>query len=227
MTNRREAILEFRRAADQPIRTEPTLDVPEEEKILAVELIAEELRELVDALEADNLVATADAFGDLQVVVEQLGPTFGIDGERLFAEVHRSNMSKVDPATGKMPKKPNGKAGKGPNFFEPDIESVLFSEPEPEQPAFEDIDPRVDIVVAPTLAIAKATIPIEAPELAQLPAYSPLHLRRSQSHRGRSIRNVYATPGAELAPGAADTFTELRHAIAQSGLEGRIITLRS
>ena len=224
--DRLAAVKEFRQAADQPIRTEPTLDIPHEEKVLAISLIAEELKELADAIDEDNLIEVADAFGDLQVVVEQLGPTFGIDGNRVFAEVHRSNMSKVDPATGKMPKNPEtGKAMKGPNYFKPDIAAVLTAQPEPEAPEFEDIDPRVDLIVAPSIAMAKRVIPVDYPELTQLPAYSLLQVRREDRLRGRHVRNIYALAGVQYEPGAAEFFAEANARIAATGFGGRVVTL--
>jgi predicted HAD superfamily Cof-like phosphohydrolase len=224
--DRLEAVKEFRRAADQPIRTEPTLDIPHEEKVLALALIHEELTELAEAFDNDDLKAAADAYGDLQVVVEQLGPTLGIDGNRLFAEVHRSNMSKVDPATGKMPKNPEtGKAMKGPNFFEPDIDKVLFAPESIDQTEYHDIDPRVDFIVAPSVAMAKNVIPVDHPQLTQLPAYSLLHVRRSQLLRGRHVRNIYLLPGLRFEPGASEFLQDAAYRISQSGLSGQILDL--
>jgi predicted HAD superfamily Cof-like phosphohydrolase len=64
---------------------------------LRINLLKEELQELVDAIEAKDIVAAADAFCDLQYVLSGAILEFGL-GEKfadLFAEVQRSNMSKV------------------------------------------------------------------------------------------------------------------------------------
>jgi len=70
------------------------------------------------------LVAVADALTDLLYVVYGAGHTFGLDLDDCFDEVHASNMSKLGP-DGLAMKRQDGKVLKGPNFFEPDLESIL------------------------------------------------------------------------------------------------------
>ena len=64
---------------------------------LRIDLIEEELEELKDAiLSADGtLIDVADALTDLLGVVYGAGHSFGIDLDKCFEEVHRSNMTKT------------------------------------------------------------------------------------------------------------------------------------
>lgn len=242
MSFRPQAILEFREAADQPVRQHPTVDLPYEERLLAYALIAEELGELAEALsvgisvdgepydawERDGIepdvIAAGDALGDLLVVVEQLGPTLGMNTDALFAEVHRSNMSKVDPVTGKMPKKPNGKAGKGPNFVEPDIERALLEYPIGMEVQGEGIDYEHDYVLAPSAGFAKRQIPIDYPTLHSLGVLTPMNLRRGAT--GLAIRDVYVMPGMTSSPGWESHREAILAAQQSSNLGGKIYELK-
>jgi NTP pyrophosphatase (non-canonical NTP hydrolase) len=87
---------------------------------LRISLITEEFRELRDALDADDVVEVADALADLLYVVIGSALQWGIPIARVFAEVHRSNMSKVGG-----PRRPDGKILKGPNYSPPNIRFVL------------------------------------------------------------------------------------------------------
>lgn len=89
-------VAEFHRAFNLPVLESPR--VPDAERCaLRVNLLQEELDELKEAIEAGDIVAAADAFCDLQYVLSGAILEFGL-GEKfadLFAEVQRSNMSKV------------------------------------------------------------------------------------------------------------------------------------
>lgn len=61
---------------------------------------------------------------DLRIVCEGTELEFGIPGEAVYAEVHRSNMSKLGP-DGKPVRRHDGKVLKGPNYIEADVLSVL------------------------------------------------------------------------------------------------------
>lgn len=229
--NRLQAIAEFRRAADQPIRLNPTADIPDEEKQLAFDLIAEELKELGEAMGLipdssgnlkTDLIAIADALGDLQVVVEQLGPTFGLNSEAIFEEVHRSNMSKVDPATGKMPKKPNGKAGKGPLFVEPNLAKVISESPINPVDLMPSPDADIDFIISPSVSYARNTVPVSHPHLAQLDVITPTAREVLKEIR---VRNVYVLPGASIGPGIPETLEVVKSQQAASGLGGKVIAL--
>lgn len=89
-------VAEFHKTFNHPILENP--QIPSEERCkLRVSLIAEELKELEEAIEADDLVEIADALCDIQYVLAGAVLEFGM-GEKfktLFEEVQRSNMSKA------------------------------------------------------------------------------------------------------------------------------------
>lgn len=88
---------------------------------LRTELIDEELSELNEALTDGDIIATADAIGDLLVVVLGTAVACGIDIEPIFNEIHRSNMSKViDGYT-----RPDGKWMKGKSYTPPRLSPIL------------------------------------------------------------------------------------------------------
>lgn len=91
---------------------------------LRLELIAEELGELEEAIEAKNYIAVADALTDILYVTYGAGHAFGIDLDKCFAEVQRSNMSKLG-ADGKPIYREDGKVLKGPNYSEPNLFKAL------------------------------------------------------------------------------------------------------
>lgn len=97
----------------------PTPDISRH-KNLRIRLIDEERNELCQALGENDVVAVADALADLMYVVIGSALQWGIPLERVFAEVHRSNMTKDGGG-----KRADGKVIKGPNYEPPDIAGVL------------------------------------------------------------------------------------------------------
>lgn len=89
-------VAEFHRTFQHPILAEPT--IPAEDRCkLRVALIAEELKELQEAIEQKDLVEIADALCDIQYVLSGAILEFGLGDKfkELFDEVQRSNMSKT------------------------------------------------------------------------------------------------------------------------------------
>jgi len=89
-------VAEFHRIFKHPVVDTPAIPAPERCE-LRVSLIAEELKELQEAIEANDLVEIADALCDIQYVLSGAVLEFGL-GEKfptLFDEVQRSNMSKA------------------------------------------------------------------------------------------------------------------------------------
>lgn len=86
----------FHHTFKHPVLTEPT--IPSAQRCqLRVDLIAEELKELEEAIANNDLVEVADALCDIQYVLSGAVLEFGL-GEKfrtLFDEVQRSNMSKA------------------------------------------------------------------------------------------------------------------------------------
>ena len=91
---------------------------------LRYDLIAEELSELKEALENKDLKEVADALTDILYVTYGAGHSFGIDLDKCFDEVQKSNMSKLDK-DGKPIYNEFGKVLKGPNYFEPNLNKFI------------------------------------------------------------------------------------------------------
>jgi predicted HAD superfamily Cof-like phosphohydrolase len=86
---------------------------------LYLKLIEEEYGvELKEALEANDREEILDALLDTIVVVVGAIHSLGVDAEGAWNEVIRSNMSKVDQASGKLLKREDGKVLK-PDTFSP------------------------------------------------------------------------------------------------------------
>ena len=73
-----------------------------------------------------NAVEAADALGDIRYVVDGAAHTFNIHLDAVVDEIHESNMSKLDPSTGKPLYREDGKILKGSNYFRPNIESIIY-----------------------------------------------------------------------------------------------------
>ena len=91
---------------------------------LRIDLIKEELEELTEAMQDENLLEVADALTDILYVTYGAGHAFGIDLDKCFEEVQKSNMSKLGE-DGKPIYNESGKVMKGPNYFKPDLSKYL------------------------------------------------------------------------------------------------------
>lgn len=99
---------------------------PSAERVaLRKELMQEEmLKELFPAMDNEDLVEIADGLADLLYVVYGTAAEYGIPIDEVYAEVHRSNMSKLGE-DGLPIYRADGKVLKGPNYSPPDIEAIL------------------------------------------------------------------------------------------------------
>jgi predicted HAD superfamily Cof-like phosphohydrolase len=123
-----EKVQQFHRASDVENPDYPQLPTYERQ-MLREKLIEEEFWELKQAFSEGDVVAYADAVADLLYVVYGTADEAGIDADAVFAEVHRSNMSKVG-ADGKVLKRADGKILKPDTYSPPDVESVLDAQVE-------------------------------------------------------------------------------------------------
>jgi|TARA_B110000285_G_scaffold69480_1_gene79942 predicted HAD superfamily Cof-like phosphohydrolase len=91
---------------------------------LRYDLINEELEELNQAIKDKDIKEIADALTDILYVTYGAGHAFGIDLDKCFNEVQKSNMSKLG-ADGKPIYNESGKVMKGPSYFKPDLNKFL------------------------------------------------------------------------------------------------------
>jgi len=118
-----EKVKEFMTTFGQEVKNKP--EFPNEKIVeLRKKLIDEEFNELKDAINENDLIEVADALTDILVVTYGAGVAFGIDLDKCFKEVHRSNMSKLSE-DGKPIYNEFGKVMKGPNYFKPNLKQYL------------------------------------------------------------------------------------------------------
>ena len=113
----------FMKTFGQEVKTTASLS---SEKInnLRISLINEELEEFKEAIRNNDLKEAADALTDILYVTYGAGHAFGINLDKCFDEVQRSNMSKLDE-DGKPIYNDLGKVMKGPKYFKPDLSKFL------------------------------------------------------------------------------------------------------
>ena len=113
------SVKKFMEVFGQEVKTKA--EFPSEKIIkLRYNLIKEELDEFEEALKDRDLKEVADALTDILYVTYGAGHAFGIDLDKCFDEVQRSNMSKLDE-DGKPIYNEHGKVMKGPKYFQPDL----------------------------------------------------------------------------------------------------------
>ena len=126
MTDKLKAVQDFHEAFGLGIRQESVASLPEEQLQVRVNLMAEENEEYLEAARNGDVVEVADALGDMLYIlcgtILEHGMQYKI--EEVFNEIQRSNMSKLG-SNGQPIYREDGKVMKGPNYFKPDIESIL------------------------------------------------------------------------------------------------------
>lgn len=154
-----DVVTEFYEIFGEPIPEEgpASLDpsiIPTDRLHLKMKLIAEEFIELVEAVYGEaagavlteaweaaealddgtrDVVGAADALGDLQVVENGFAIEARIPVDAVLAEVHLSNLSKLDENGRPLRSdgtdgKPKNKIIKGVNYFEPDLKAIMAGE---------------------------------------------------------------------------------------------------
>jgi len=89
------------------------------------DLVREEAEELAAAQAADDEVEQLDALIDIMVVTAGALHSLGVDAEGAWKEVMRSNFAKVDPRTGKVTRREDGKVLKPAGWEPPRLKSFL------------------------------------------------------------------------------------------------------
>jgi predicted HAD superfamily Cof-like phosphohydrolase len=113
----------FMKTYGQEVKEKP--EFPDKKIInLRISLIKEELDEFEEALKDKNLIEVADALTDLLYVTYGAGLAFGIDLDKCFTEVQRSNMSKLGE-DGKPIYNEQGKVMKGSNYYKPNLKQFI------------------------------------------------------------------------------------------------------
>lgn len=108
---------EFMRACGQTVG-----ELNEYQSVLYVDLVDEEFEELQKAPNEEEMLKELI---DTIVVLIGLGHSMGFDMDGAWKEVWESNMSKIDPETGMVLKRLDGKVEKGENYKPADVSKFL------------------------------------------------------------------------------------------------------
>lgn len=118
-------VQEFQEKFKQPVSNRPCF-INKNRAKLRFNLMKEENEEYLEAVENDDIIEVADALGDMLYIlcgtIIEHGMQYKI--EDVFNEIHRSNMSKLDP-NGKPIFREDGKILKGPNYFKPNLKQFF------------------------------------------------------------------------------------------------------
>lgn len=88
--------------------------------LLRIRLMSDELSELIEAMQLHDYEKIAKELADVLYTVYGTAVEYGIPMDPVFAEVHRSNMTK-SPALD-----PGGKLLKGDDYEEADLKNILM-----------------------------------------------------------------------------------------------------
>jgi len=117
------SVKKFMQTFGQEVKTKS--EFPSDKVVkLRYDLIKEELDEFAQAIKNKDIVEVADSLTDILYVTYGAGIAFGIDLDKCFDEVQRSNMSKLGE-DGKPIYNENGKVMKGPKYFQPDLKKFI------------------------------------------------------------------------------------------------------
>lgn len=126
MKDKIEAVKQFHTAFKLGYLEAPKADLGQDKNLLRYKLMREENEEYLEAVNNNDLVEVADALGDMLYILCGTIIEHGLQHkiEEVFEEIQRSNMSKLG-SNGEPIYREDGKVLKGPNYFKPDIETIL------------------------------------------------------------------------------------------------------
>lgn len=126
MKSKINAVQLFHESFGLGVSQEMKADLGTSKNQLRFNLMDEENKEYLEAASNNDLIEVADALGDMLYIlcgtILEHGMQYKI--EEVFNEIQRSNMSKLGE-DGKPIYREDGKVLKGPNYFKPDIASIL------------------------------------------------------------------------------------------------------
>jgi len=125
MQKQLEQVKEFHKAFSVFLQGNPA-SIPVAVMDIRATLMREEMKEVIDAMQNEPLENIAKELADLLYVVYGTIGAYGLQDkmEKVFDEVHRSNMSKLG-TDGKPLLREDGKVMKGPSYSPANIASVL------------------------------------------------------------------------------------------------------
>jgi len=126
MESKIKAVELFHNSFGLGVQQDPKADLGKDKNLLRFNLMDEENKEYLEAANNNDMVEVADALGDMLYIlcgtILEHGMQYKI--EEVFEEIQKSNMSKLG-ADGKPIYREDGKVLKGPNYFKPDIKTIM------------------------------------------------------------------------------------------------------
>lgn len=121
-----EAVEKFHKAFKIENNYQPTTELSSDDIMLRYKLMREENEEYLEAAQNGDLVEIADALGDMLYILCGTILKHGMQDKiaEVFAEIQRSNMSKLDK-DGNPIYREDGKVLKSDQYFKPDIKAIL------------------------------------------------------------------------------------------------------
>ena len=121
-----ESVAKFHHSFGIDSQQFPTVKIPKKTVNLRYNLMKEENEEYFEAAKNKDMIEVADALGDMLYILCGTILSHGMQHKisEVFEEIQRSNMSKLG-ADGEPIYRNDGKVLKGPNYFKPDIKSIL------------------------------------------------------------------------------------------------------
>lgn len=121
-----KAVEQFHNSFGLGVSENMKADLGAKKNMLRFNLMDEENKEYLEAANNNDMIEVADALGDMLYIlcgtIIEHGMQYKI--EEVFNEIQRSNMSKLGQ-NGKPIYREDGKVLKGPNYFKPDIKTIL------------------------------------------------------------------------------------------------------
>ena len=129
MQDKINAVKAFHTAFKIGYRETAKADLGKDKNLLRYKLMREENEEYLEAANNNDLVEIADALGDMLYILCGTIIEHGLQHkiEAVFDEIQRSNMSKLGK-DGEPIYREDGKVLKGPNYFKPNIATILEEE---------------------------------------------------------------------------------------------------
>jgi predicted HAD superfamily Cof-like phosphohydrolase len=123
MSNWFEDVKDFHKSFNLRVGQTPNFPEDINERALRMNLLEEEFNEYIDAEQKLDIVGIADALADVIYIACGTAVSYGIPLDKVFEEVHRSNMAKL--VDGKPIYRDDGKVLKPEGWQPPDIKSIL------------------------------------------------------------------------------------------------------
>ena len=119
------SVWDFMQSCSQETNNTPTESWDSQGFSIYKRLVEEECEEVMEAIQNKDIKNLTQELVDLIVVSLGLAHTMGLPMQAMWDEVARANASKVDPITGKVTRRADGKVLKGPSFTPVSLERVF------------------------------------------------------------------------------------------------------